>query len=374
MERLVQTIFNELDKRNMPARSLAAAVDVDPGTISNLKNRPEIESKFQNMLAIIQYLFPDREEKLMEIYIRAINKPENLRLALEYASFNRNLPLLEYLINREINSDNRVNQEWAKVYQLMLQIQKYKHGEDFLIQLREARVTEYEMKILLRILECYYFYSNLDFQSFIALSRTIERDIVKITNKYISETFLVRISEILLNSHFRNGEIEQCRRYANLVINSNSNKFKKANAYLTLSYTYLFEDYGTTMKYLSKCRELLIEGGNVELAQVIENKSIAFAKCYWSMDLDTVQTNNEAEQAHLAIRKGNKDLAIDILSKIEEHTGFSKFYLGLATGNEQYYYESIAMFKQQGDLFFINLPLIELKRNGVNDYILEAII
>lgn len=374
MERLVQTIFNELDKRNMPARSLAAAVDVDPGTISNLKNRPEIESKFQNMLAIIQYLFPDREEKLMEIYIRAINKPENLRLALEYASFNRNLPLLEYLINREINSDNRVNQEWAKVYQLMLQIHKKTYDEKFLIQLRETRVGTQEMNILLRIMECYFFYYNFDFRSFIALSKTIERDIKDVTNKFIGETFLVRISEVLLNSHFRNGDIEQCRRYANLVINSNANKFKKANAYLTLSYTYLLENYDISMRLLLKCRELLIESGNVNFLNDVDNRGIPFAKCYWSKELDTVQTNSEAEQAHLAIRKGNLDLAIDILSKIEKHTGFSKYYLGLATGNEQYFYESIAMFKQQGDLFFINLPLIELKRNGVNDYILEAII
>lgn len=362
MNRLIQTIFNELDKRNMPARGLAAAVDVDPGTISNLKNRPEIEVKFQNMLAIIQYLFPDREEELMEIYIRAINKPENLRLALEYASFNRNLPLLEYLINREINSDNRVNQEWAKVYQLMLQNQKNTYSEDFLLQLRATRVTTIEMDILLRIIECYYLYKNDDYRSFFTLSKTVEKSIQGIYNHYIKETFLVRISEILLNSHFRKGDIDQCRKYANIVIDSNANKFKKANAYLTLSFTYLFEDYETTIKLLYRCKELLIESGNFDyLYDAVENQGIAFTKCYWSKDLDSVQTDNKAEQAHLAIRRGNKDLAISILNNIEKHTGFSKYYLGLATDNEQYLYESIAMFKEQGDFFFINLPLIELK-------------
>jgi hypothetical protein len=120
---------------------------------------------------------------------------------------------------------------------------------------------------------------------------------------------------------------------------------------------------------------LLIECGNFDfLHNVVENQSIAFAKCYWSKDLDSVQTTNEAEQAHLAIRRGKKDLAISILNNIEKHTGFSKYYLGLATDNEQYLYESIAMFKEQGDFFFINLPLIELKRRGVSEYILQAII
>jgi hypothetical protein len=326
------------------------------------------------MLAIIQYLFPDREEELMEIYIRAINKPENLRLALEYASFNRNLPLLEYLINRELNSDNRVNQEWAKVYQLMLDLQKNHYDEDFLLMLRAVRATTIEMDILTRIMECYFFYNNDDYRSFFALSKTIEKSIQNIYNQYIKETFLVRISEILLNSHFRNGEVEQCRRYANIVIDSNANKFRKANAYLTLSYTYLFENYDTSIKLLLRSKELSVESGNVDKALLIENKSIAFAKCYWSKDLESVQTNNEAEQAHLAIRRGNKELAISILNKIEQHTGFTKYYLGIATGKEQYLYESIAMFKEQGDLFFINLPLIELKRRGVSEYILQAII
>jgi hypothetical protein len=158
------------------------------------------------------------------------------------------------------------------------------------------------------------------------------------------------------------------------VIDSNANKFRKANAYLTLSYTYLFENFETTIKYLLKCRELLLECGEFDFLNAIENQGIAFARCYWSKDLDLVQTTNEAEQAHLAIRKGDNELALAILEKIEKHTGFSKYYLGLATNNEQFLYESIAMFKEQGDLFFINLPLIELKRRGVNDYILQAII
>lgn len=370
MTRLVEIIFNELEKRNMSARSLAFAVGVDPATISNLKNRPEIEIKFLNMLAIIRYLFPKDEYRLMEMYIRSICMPKNIQYALEYCSIHRLQDTLKYLLGLDVQ--NVVTKEWIRIYSYIYNLET---NHDFIQRLRQERVTTLEMKVFTRIIEIYYYYYKHNYKTFFTLNERLENDINEIEDDFIKDMYSYRLILLYANSNFYKGDVEVCRYYAEKGISYNIDPFKTANAYLTIGLSYIYESYDQVLSNLIKSKELLMNIGEVEFANDVESKSIAFTKNYWSTDLDTIKTNDISEQAHLYIKLGEKEKAFALLQQIEDKTPFTYYYMGLALDGEEgrrYLYRSIKEFRRQEDFHFILLPIFDLKRRGEPEYILEA--
>jgi DNA-binding Xre family transcriptional regulator len=370
MTRLVEIIFNELEKRKMSARSLAFAVGVDPATISNLKNRPEIEIKFLNMLAIIRYLFPKDEYRLMEMYIRSICMPKNIQYALEYCSNHRLKDTLKYLLGLDVQ--NIVTKEWIRIYSYRYNLQT---DYDFISRLRKEYVTTVEMNVFIKFIEIYYHYYKRHFSTFFSLSERLEDDVNEIKDEFIRDMYLVRLYEINASAYMFKGDIDACRHYAHKTISLNNNKIRVANAYLSLGLSYIYESYELATNYMRKAQELLYEIGEVDYAKRIESDGIVFTKNYWSVELDTIETDSISEQAHLYIRLGEKEKALALLKQIEDKTPFIYYYMGMAIDGEEgrkFLYQSIKGFRKQEDFHYIHLPILELKRRGEPDYILEA--
>lgn len=144
-------------------------------------------------------------------------------------------------------------------------------------------------------------------------------------------------------------------------------KIQKANAHYNIAESYIFENYTQSKFHFEQALHVLGSSFNKETQRkkrAIE-RTLNFLKIYHSKELDNLYGNLDlSEQAFLAIRKGDKELALVILEKIEEEKGslneFSTFYLGLAKEDVRIIEKSLEMFIANSSNFYAKLPKIHL--------------
>ncbi len=352
---------------------IATKVNISPSALSKYVNNIT-EVTFINAFNIIQSLFPDREIELMVDYCSNTLRPENLRLSLEYFSLHYKLQNLEALIRSELNSHNQTNREWAQVYQLVyLRQTGAKTSKELLKEIRFTRVKDYSMMIMLRLLEAYCLYDDNKFAVMAEISEGLEDEIRDIDNSFIRSAYTIRLSQIFSNMYlYAHDKPLLARQYAQKIIHSFANDKYKASAYMTIGYSFLFENQMLCYEYLIKSKDLYQIIGDQNLVKVLD-RALILAKCYWEEAEESFWDSCDHEDlAYLEYSLGNLENAKRLLQYIEEHNGFTKYYQGIILGENKYLYESLLLFKAQGDRFFANFPRLELLKRGEDPIIVQA--
>lgn len=374
-------IKNETEKDNTVAATIAKLMGYkDRNTLYKFLNEPERSClKFAGLVAVVKEYFGDIEFNVITDYAKSLPTYSKgiARCLLEYANMNRLDELQAYLINKmssPLNSSAE-NRDWAKIYQLDIDVQAGK--EDVLDELNTFDSRFAEPMAYKNILKLYYYYDNQHISILKEYFPISKSSISKIaisakSDEYIKNSYTMRLALLKMGSYISNLEFDKCREKAVEILSMNPDNRVKTVSLMHLGNTYLFENYEKGMECLKKGLELAIETKSAYEDQI--KRSINFLNVYWNKQVSFITNANCVTDLHNTIHnfinKGDLEKAEKALKGINYESittvdqGFHKYYEGIITGNKDFLYESAFNFKMAGKKNYCQLPLSKLKALG----------
>ncbi|WP_242298291.1 AimR family lysis-lysogeny pheromone receptor [Bacillus cereus group sp. BfR-BA-01382] len=310
---------------------------------------------------------------------------KNLKLALEVLDMFGEYELQELVIEQIMKSQTkkgdsptvRTNVKIAEYYQLL---RKRSEGtiiaRDFFNEVQQKREFQKNTDDDLMIVSDFsMMYSYLDFSNYQKVNEYIESvlpRIEKVSKHTNRNSFLLRVKEMQVPIHLHNnGDLFKAREICFEILNDPFNYYisTKAIAYCKLGESYALSDYETAKNYICKALELIGVPVNKKF-KIRRNKILnvlLFLKIHHGKDLDSIDRTklDLAELAFFYIKIGKKEEALEILRGLEKQNGslsaFQLYYMGLATGDREYFEQSVESFSKTGDFFYISLPINALK-------------
>ncbi len=371
---LRKIIQNEMNKREITHSMLAKEIGVTSSVISKFINNTQ-ETSFEIVLATIRFLFSNKEDELMIKYIQEINKPSNIYPSLEYLATHRHIEELGILIEKQASNKNATCQEWLKIYSFFYNWQKnFKNIPriEQLKRIRELKAQEPELKIFIRLMEMYVFYFELKYCVVQEFSTGLYEEIKALENNYIKSSYKARFSEMMsyINLKVYNDQIK-ARDYAESLLEGNIGRCFNGFAYFIKGYSYLYESFDKTVKYLKESYKQYHKYYNAYALDIDEK--IELAKVIWDKPVEPKYPLN---QAYLLIKQGNNDQAITILEGIEseEKEPLVQFLRGLIYKDSNIMLQSMICLLKRGDTFLANMPKVALLQNGFSEDVLTDLI
>lgn len=346
----------------------------------NEQDRPL--KSFNSLLKIVRFVFPQNESELIQRFVLNTDPRKQLaRDGLEYASSNNLNEFTEELIEKLQSSTNAESKEWANVYKLQKELLGNKIDEfETTEKLHSLKLKTKEMKLFSRIVLLHNRNLNTEFNRMEELNEQINKfDFSDLCNEYIAGSYKSRVYAINSDAFLAQLRIDEARRLANLATELNiSNRFVVFGN-LHSGNSYIFSDYDTAKKYFLKALEASNDN-EIYTKQVY--RSLSFLENYWSKEnkylpLEKEHYSDKHEHAFYHIKNNQNKKAIEILNSIDlkklkpGQKAFNYFYQGLISKDKRDFFKSVKFFKESGDKFFMQLPLIELKKMNVENEILE---
>ncbi|MCQ6530613.1 AimR family lysis-lysogeny pheromone receptor [Bacillus mycoides] len=381
MMELLRKIKDDLFALKITNNELASYLGIAKSTVSSILNG-KTEMSFNYLVKIIMKIYnkpfiPLKDDMISSYLMHA--KPENRREALEYAAFRREFDSLKVITDIEKSSTTEINQEFAKVYEIVFKhckdVEEYS-PEDFYDELEECKsdVLSWEMKVLIDILLCQTLYQTKEYKRLFKRISIAEKNVKEIKNKFIYNSFLVRIKEVLIVTCMMQNEVMQarltCIELMNMCDENNSFFIQKANSYYNMGESYIFEDYSKAKMFLEKSLSVLSDemfAGEKDIERKKERikSTIIFLKIHHYRDIQDVYSGLDKDgHVYLELQKGNKEKAEMYLLEIEKENGalneFQTCYMGLARNDKSLLEKSYMMFLQKKSLFYANLPKLYL--------------
>jgi len=385
--KLKQLIKNELEKDKTLAGKLAEKAGYKNATpIYKFLN--EEEREMEDMLAlviIVKELFPDQEEEIMTEYCQTL-KPNKkaARYALEYADANHFSKMTDILLGLLSNSTNATSKEWAAVYEVHCKVKSANYTTvDTWDMISNLSIKSPEMKLFSKIILIYKFCQHRRFDLMQEIVDSIsEKALDNIASSFIRSSFKCRSYIMQASTYISLNQVEKARELADYVLkNTNIDRFLSF-ANLHLGNSYIFSDFDKAKAYYTNG---LTYAKNVSAMKAPLINSLAFLHNYWgrthswSNGDDNQSIPDLHEKAFQLIREGKLDAAKSILNKVaklslsDNQKGYHHFYRGLITEDRLEFLTSIKYFKLSGDQYFRNCSLIELKKLGEQEEILEVL-
>ncbi|WP_372464544.1 AimR family lysis-lysogeny pheromone receptor [Bacillus cereus] len=381
MIELLRKINDDLFASKITNNELASYLGIAKSTVSSILNG-KTEMSFDYLIKIIMKIhkkpYVTLKDAMISDYLMHA-KPENRREALEYAAFRREFDSLKMITDIEKSSTTEINQEFAKVYEIVFKnckdVEEYS-PEDFYDELEECKsdVSSWEMKVLIDILLCQTLYQTKEYKKMFKRISVAEENVKEINNKFIYSSFLVRIKEVLIVTYMMQNEVKKARLTCNELLKmcdvNNGFLIQKANSYYNMGESYIFEDYSKAKMFLEKSLtvlndEMFTGDKDVERKKGRIKSTLIFLKIHHYRDIQDVYHGLDKDgHVYLELRKGNKEKAEKYLLEIEKENGslneFQTCYMGLARNDRSLIEKSYMMFLQKKSLFYANLPKLYL--------------
>lgn len=338
--------------------------------------------EFGAALNITKKYFPKDELSIINDYCKHV-RLKNERSALEYYILCGEKGFANQLIEKLKRSDNRHDIEWANFYEIELKRMKDKISSSEVIQQIENSYPEtLEMKVYSSILKAYCYFEQKRFDVAEMILSETEARASLIKNEFVRSSYLIRIGQGVSSLSLKKNDIVNCRRYSKYITSSLSSSSLLAAIYNTLGNSYIFEDPQKAIMYLEKSRSMYLESGRERSRRVVEN-SINFVQSLHGLEptylILTDEISDIHANAHYHLREKNNKIANELLDKViiepDNHfsKGFHYYYRGEITGDDEYYFKSIAEFKRIGDYFYVNLSIDALRKKKYPDSQLLAL-
>lgn len=379
-----QDIKNRQKLSKYKQKELAEIIGSNPSQISKFYNGKE-KLSFESMLKLCEILYPEEVIGTLTTMIKKdVNtSPQILRHAMEYAAFNENVYLLEYLVNREKESQNILNREFANAYDLLL---KHIKGEISHVELSSlsgrVNATVSETRFFVLCLEMYGVYLDLRTIILDSLVKRMEIALNEITDIFLKNYYTFRFNLITGNVNLYNYNLTEARKKYQENINTGIFSKRLGHVYHVLGQTYMYSDKDKCIHYHEKAIEVyekLNEQGYI--INVKDSLNIAY-NIYG--EFEKVKPHDESffavnEMLHRAARKGNKDQAEMLIKMINEddlnprNKGFFNCYKGILYNDLNYIYQSVMYFNNCGYKFYSIIPIAELIKRGVPEVQINAL-
>lgn len=340
---------------------------------------------FEYALRIVKSLYPEKELEIMRKY--SIDQDlANARIALDYCFTNRLLDEVEILIEKLRNGGNRIDNEWGSSYNLLLKLDKEKekkNSADFGTIVKEAfrlrtNTKSLEMRVLLRLTELYALYYSKNYEEMLRIADNIFDEINEIEEGVVKDNYRIKAAIALGMISVYNDDPETARKYADMCLRSDISGDRLSSVYYIKSLSYIYSDKEKCIEYIIKS----MESAKSEIFYTDAKMTLTFIQNLYGeeptyLDEDSQDIRDYHEVVHYYIRNGDKAKASELLEKIDVQNicDYSKpfyyYFKGLITENADDFYKSTLAFKKYGSKLYRKLPLIELKKFGVNEIALE---
>ncbi|PRR87336.1 AimR family lysis-lysogeny pheromone receptor [Bacillus atrophaeus] len=339
-------------------------------------------NEFSSLVNIVKSQYSDREYEFMKDYCLHLDvKTKAARSALEYADANKFDEITDTLLERMVNCTNNKSKEYGQVYKIHKSLTD---GEleffDASNNLGRLKLKTEEMNIFSKILTLYHYLNTSDFAPMKSLIDQIDLSDLK-ENQFIKDSFQTRIYVLKANIFLNENNLEKCREFSVMAIESTEVLRFKVFSYLTLGNSFVFSDYSKSRS--SYMKGLNASKNNKMFAEYFK-RNLSFLSNVWNKENEWLNFNSDditdiQEVAHFFINKKEDIKAGHLLQLLEtkdqndNELGFHYYLKGLFEQNIDYFYDSIEFYKKSQDKFLIKLPLIALENSGVNKRLLKLI-
>jgi transcriptional regulator with XRE-family HTH domain len=366
---MIQTIIrNEMEgiHRDITNSQLADAIGVDKSLISKFFN-DGTEISFCHIFKAVRFLNPSKEKEIMSKICRLLQREENKRASLEYASTNRDMVLFKSLLN-DFSKSSTINRDWSRAYEVVYEFQKReKTDKEILNLVHRCSPKQVESKIVVRLTEAMVLYKMHEYSYMITVANIVHELIPQVKNEYLKQSYLMRANELLASVHLHLNETGLARNYANKIISANLGAKFVADAYYTIGTSFLYEDFSKCIKYLTICANMYEEQKRFDLVNIIRHSNIKFAQIHWGINIENFDSEDASEHAHYEAKWGDKEKAIELLDSLligqdaKSESNFRKYYRGLASNNNELLLESFFGFIDNSDKLYAMLPLTAME-------------
>lgn len=341
--------------------------------------------KFYGLIKIVQAMFPEDEIQLMSEYALTVDpKKQTARFLLEYCEINKINNVKVELLKKMKNCSNNTSKEWASIYQNDLD---YVNGDisfvDAISNYDKISANSLEGKIARLIYKSYCYMDEQMHELISQLTINLESEIMKIKEEYIKEAFFARLKIFQMAHKVRKNQLSEAREICLKVLNETENSNFRAWSCIHLGNSYILDSYDDSIFYLNKGLEI----ANKHDVSAIENlkRSINFVSTLWNKDSIhfNLESNHPADVHEIAFyyirfkqfKKATQTLdSLDFENITENQKAFHMYFRGLISGNMSDFTKSIVHFKNSHDHYFKRLPILELKKMGVEQCILDALL
>lgn len=378
-------ISNEFDKDTGLETRLSQKMGLKgSSTLNKFVHTAERELEdFEGLLVIIRDLFPDQEMELMEEYIKTLSPKKNTaRMCLEYTQVNKMLESHKYLLDIMKDCGNAKSVEWAKLYQIDFDIANKEISLlDGFNKINALSLNLDETKAFAEICKYFIFYDLELIDSMQLITPILNSHVKKLEKGYIKKSYSIRYDAIESEMSLHKCELDNVRNSLQKIEDCENN-YHKCLMYLTLGNSFIMESFDKGIDYMNKSLEIA-KKNNYENRINQAQRSINFMQNYWGriphyLNEESGNISDIHEVAFFYIRQNN-DKGLEVLNSIDlniltdKQRGFHYFYKGLALNSKELFLKSVKYFSASGEKFYKNLSLIELKKHGLDEFVLDAL-
>src|SRR5699024_2710998 len=264
---------------------------------------------------------------------------------------------LQNLIIKNKNSLNQSNQEWADVYQVLID-RRYRRHEThiYLRRLKNIKTDDPQLKCLIELSKVALYYDQNEFGkigNFLDIQHNLFN---QIKDDFLFSSYRLKLYQHLFVYYWVRNELIMARKYAFRALNETNSVLTKASLHTNLGLTYTFDTYAQGMYHFKEALKLANTYQLEQVKRSIQQKNIPFFSAHVG-DVEGIETDDRSEQAHLEISKGNRSKAITILEQMPLDSPFKLYYLGLAKQDKAILLQSYSDFiNKRSDYFFSRLP------------------
>ncbi|SDB90902.1 AimR family lysis-lysogeny pheromone receptor [Shouchella lonarensis] len=327
---------------------------------------------FEQVMFAVRTFAADRLVSLMNEYSLALQSPDHIRDAFEYAVQYRQVDLLEQLVKWGEDRDSL--KEWALVYRLFLDVMKERvTHEETIEQARDlvGHVTSSLLKVRLELLEVHVYLKLGCHARTAGLGEKVPKQL-----EQAKESFAKKVAESRAKFHiaydllYNQGKQAEAEKHVmQSVLNGATPETMLAYCYHLLSYATLLRPVSPesamlevdplSMQYIQRALFYAEETGLKEYSKCLQTRDLPFI---WNMngeqfDLDGI---DPYEQVHQYIVRGERETVLQLIEKLEREGqvgAFLIFYKGKATKSASLLAEAMRRFVQEG--WTNMLPLVE---------------
>lgn len=300
MEDVREFLFNKIEDRDdLDDKTVADFLGVSTRQLYYLKSGQRYLT-FRNVLRLALLVEPENYRNRMGAWSLGLKTDDCIKNAFEYASVIRDVELLKKLLD-EHKSEKGVIGQYVRVYSFIYNYMtgqtKFNNMEQALLDLKN--INDSSLKILIDIYRCIALLHKRQFSYLIDKASGIEAEIKNLSSKtrlFLKECYLFRLSEILSITNLFLNNLEEARRYANILIESQINKRAESDAYYVLGMSHLMDNPHKCISYLEKSCDKALET-NSDLIISVARYNLNMGKLLLSEKLD--------EDAHESIKAVN---------------------------------------------------------------------
>ncbi|UFT98981.1 AimR family lysis-lysogeny pheromone receptor [Radiobacillus kanasensis] len=291
------------------------------------------------------------------------NLSENMRVGLEFLYSHGFLDDLELLIEKNLASSNEQNRNWAKLYRVIFNRRKRRQKpHEYLTRLSAFHVAERELICMKDMLHVYAYFELRQYGMLGNYVDRLQSMIYDIDNEMLRQLFQIKLDEIWMTYYWKRNEMIMARKYGYKILKQTFNPRKKIDIHNAMGLGYVFDSYEQAIGHARDGLHIAQDINHSPGIYGISNYTIPFISAF-HRQVEGVQSNDQAEMAHIALANGDIETCVSILEAFSNLSPFQQYYLGKAKKDKHLLEESHRRFiKEQSDYFYAMMPLQELKQ------------